>query len=209
MKTPGLFCVFEGIDGAGKSTLLAALKSFLADPEHDAASLGFSGALFLREPTDLPTGREIRRRLTGAESTSRAEWLDLFLLDRALNVDVNIGPARASGHLIIQDRYFYSTAAYQGKEDEPPGPADIVQMNLDRGFPVPDLVFYLDIDVETALSRITARGEVSVFEERETLTAMDRRFRSVLPASTVFLDTRRPPEELAAGVLRAIRGNTL
>lgn len=206
MKGPGIFCVFEGIDGAGKSTLLEALKSMLNDPAHSPSSLGFSGTVFLREPTDLATGKEIRQRLTGNVETSRDEWLKLFISDRAENVSRNINPGRKENKLIIQDRYFYSTAAYQGSDENPPTPMDVVQMNLDHGFPVPDLVFYLDIEVETALSRILARGDVSVFEERAMLTAMDKRFRSVLPPKTIYLDTRRRPEELAWEVLHTIEG---
>ncbi|MBI3396527.1 MAG: dTMP kinase [Spirochaetia bacterium] len=201
----GMFCVFEGIDGSGKSTLLSLLQGALPGPNHPEISHRFTDVQFLREPTDFETGREIRKRLAAPSGTDRNEWIDLFLRDRADNVARNIRPLLASGALILQDRYYYSTAAYQGDESKPPHPVEIVDMNLERGFPRPDLVFFLALPAETAVHRISGREAREIFEEEGILRAIDSRFRAVLPPDTVYLDAHDTPETLADRVLTSIR----
>ncbi|MBI3721477.1 MAG: UbiD family decarboxylase [Fimbriimonas ginsengisoli] len=109
---------------------MSLLQGALPGPNHPEISHRFTDVQFLREPTDFETGREIRKRLAAPSGTDRNEWIDLFLRDRADNVARNIRPLLASGALILQDRYYYSTAAYQGDESKPPHPVEIVDMNL-------------------------------------------------------------------------------
>ena len=203
----GLFCVLEGIDGSGKTTLLRSLAEALK------ATGPVAGLEVLREPTTLPTGRRIRELLgAGGEGPERREWLDLFLADRAANVAENIRPALDRGDVILQDRYFYSTAAYQGDPEQPPTPADILRENLAAGFPEPHIVLYLDLDPEAALARARARGEqIETFENLAELRRIYANYESVLPETAVRLDAGLPAAEVQAVALKAIlnRGKEL
>ncbi len=69
----------------------------------------------LREPTDGPWGRRIRELArSGREDVSPREELDLFLEDRRQHVRERIAPALERGAIVLMDRYYYSTIAYQG-----------------------------------------------------------------------------------------------
>ena len=105
----GIFIVFEGIDGAGKSTQAKILAERLK-------SLGRQ-VVMTAEPTDLPSGRELRKVLCGDIKKSDCEIAAMFTLDRiAHNVDAERGIEKmlSEGICVICDRYYYSTLAYQG-----------------------------------------------------------------------------------------------
>ena len=145
----GVFFAFEGIDGAGKTTQAFLLKDYLT-------ALGFP-VIYVKEPTEGRWGRKIRLiALNGRDQVTREEELDYFIRDRQEDVDQNIAPALSVGEIVIADRYFYSTLAYQsvlGLDIE-----DIRKRNND--FPVPDLVFLIDISPRLSQVRITRnRGE--------------------------------------------------
>ena len=200
-----MFCVFEGIDGSGKSTLVRAVYERLTNrPSNHRLPASIKGVRLLREPTEMETGQRIKELLMGKAELGREEWLELFLEDRARNVAQNILPWRGS-HLLLQDRYFYSTAVYQGQENAPPTPADIVELNRAKDFPEPDLLFYLDLPVDTALERIQkGRSSVEVFETREFLELIRSRYKNILPSSSIVIDAERPPSELEEEVVQAI-----
>lgn len=198
----GFFCVVEGIDGSGKSTLIEALDLRLRDFVQSGA---FSGYERLREPTDGSCGRRIREHLRNRDDLDRNAWLELFLLDRAENVERNVKPALNDGRLILQDRYFYSTAAYQGFADNPPTPADVVAVSLGCGFPVPDLVLYLDLAPNLALQRIvTNRAGTESFETLEQLQRIHANYASILPGVTVKLDAAQTPQAVCDAAYAAV-----
>ncbi|MBW7932941.1 MAG: dTMP kinase, partial [Gemmatimonadaceae bacterium] len=103
---PGRLIVFEGVEGAGKTTQLERL----------ALRLGRHGAQVrtLREPGGTPVGDEIRALLLrpGAQIPPRTEAL-LFMASRAALVDEQVRPALARGEIVLLDRFFLSTYAYQ------------------------------------------------------------------------------------------------
>ncbi|MBX7056696.1 MAG: dTMP kinase [Leptospirales bacterium] len=199
----GFFCVIEGIDGAGKSTLWQGL----------AAQLRSAPLCLLREPSDLPSGELIRQRLRNADQLSPEAWLQLFLEDRAANVAERILPALQRGMLVLQDRYYYSTAAYQGQPLRPPTAPEILEMNRQRGFPAPDLLLFLELSPEDALQRISERGKKQEsFESLAQLQRIAANYAEILPADAFRLDGRRSAEELQKQALdellrrRAARG---
>ena len=150
MNQQGLFIVLEGIDGTGKSTQGGLLAEwFRAQGREVVAS---------REPTDGPWGREIRATAATGRLSPQDE-LDLFLKDRRQHVEELIAPALAAGKVVILDRYYFSTMAYQGMRGF--DPAEIRRQNEEFA-PKPDLLFILDLDVVTALSRIGARGDIAI-----------------------------------------------
>lgn len=147
----GRLVVFEGSEGAGKTTQIALLAQALdrANTKH----------LVVREPGGTPVGDEIRRVLLDPVSdiAPRAEAL-LFMASRAQLVERVVWPALESGHVVLVDRFFLSTYAYQGagrglSED------DLRAANaVATGGLVPDLTLLLVLPAAEGLRRAAQRG---------------------------------------------------
>ena len=154
----GMFIVLEGIDGTGKSTHAARLAEWFQSQGRETIT-SF-------EPTRGPWGRKLRE----SASTGRLspdEELDLFLRDRREHVETLIRPGLAAGKVVILDRYYFSTMAYQGARGL--DIADIRRRNEEFA-PPPDHLFILDLDVDLALDRIGSRGDTAnEFEKRDAL----------------------------------------
>lgn len=154
----GLFIVIEGIDGTGKSTQARRLADWLVSQGREV--------VLSREPTDGPWGRKLRESAASGR-LSPAEELQYFLSDRRQHVEETIAPALAAGKVVILDRYYFSTMAYQGARGF--DPAEIRRMNEEFA-PVPDVLLILDLDVDNAHQRIGSRGDsANEFEKRESL----------------------------------------
>lgn len=191
MKNQGFLFVIEGIDGAGKSTQARMLLRKLRARGIDAVSL--------REPTRGRWGREIRGKAKQAGSLTPVQELDLFLRDRRENVDKNIRPGLESGRVIILDRYYFSTVAYQGAKGL--DPARIRRLN-ERFAPKPDLVFILDLPAARGLERIEGRKSRDLLFEREGYLRKVRRiFRSFQGTRFAHLDAGRDKRQLGAEIL--------
>jgi dTMP kinase len=187
----GALIVFEGIDGAGKSTQVRLLLRKLR-------FRGFA-AVSLREPTRGPWGRELKRKARRACSLTPAQELDLFQKDRRENVARNIKPALDAGKVVVLDRYYFSTVAYQGAKGL--DPAAIRRAN-ERFAPRPDLVFILDLGAGEGLRRIAGRRTKDLLFERESYLRRVRRiFRSFSGPRFVHLDARRDQASLGRDIL--------
>ena len=192
MGKRGILVVIEGIDGAGKSTQARMLLRKLR-------ARGFDAAAF-REPTRGKWGREIRRKAKIVGSLTPEEELGLFLKDRRENVAHNLTPALESGRVIVLDRYYYSTIAYQGAKGI--DPERIKRLN-ERFAPKPGLVFILDLPAEEGLSRIAGRKTKDALFEREAYLRRVRRiFRSFRGARFVHLDARSGKRVLGREILQ-------
>lgn len=154
----GLFIVIEGIDGTGKSTQAKRLGAWFESRGREVV-LG-------REPTDGPWGRKLRES-AATDRLAPEEELEYFLKDRRQHVDEVIAPSLAEGKVVILDRYYFSTMAYQGARGF--DPVEIRSRN-EAFAPVPDILLILDLDVDRALERIGVRGDTAnEFEKRENL----------------------------------------
>jgi dTMP kinase len=167
----GKFIVFEGIDGSGKSTTVHEIATRLK-------VLGFATEMF-REPTEkTDASREIKRILKSAISVTPeidAQLLELFLIDRLWDVRSQISPALTRGAVVLLDRYYLSTAAYQA--DTADRVREIMQSYLnDSRIPDPDLIIHLDLPVADALQRLVSRSERDVFETEARLTSIRGRY---------------------------------
>lgn len=170
-ESRGFLVVIEGVDGTGKSTLIRRLQTHCEE-------LGM-GCVLSREPTNGVWGTRLRESARTGRLPLEEE-LDLFLRDRKEHVDELILPALGEGKVVLLDRYFISSAAYQGARGA--DPEQVLRRNEEFA-PAPDLVLLLDCDPEQTLQRVRARGDVA--DEFEKLDAL-RRVREL------FLAIRRP-----------------
>jgi len=187
----GRLIVFEGIDGAGKSTQVRMLRRKLCVRGRKVVSF--------QEPSRGRWGRELRAKAKAEGSLTPAEELDLFVKDRRENVARNIRPALLAGKIVILDRYYFSTIAYQGAKGLEP---DRIRKINERFAPKPDLVFFLDVGPSDGLSRISGRKTRDLLFERETyLRKVRRLFRAFQGPRFVHLDGRRDKRGLGREIL--------
>jgi len=175
----GKFIVLEGIDGSGKSTVSQQLYQEFLNNNSKAVDRN-SEAVLLCEPTkNGPYTKEIRNIL-GSEVSKKEDinitLKDLFLKDRLWNINNQVKPSLKEGKVVIQDRYYYSTAAYQGKNIAEV--SEIIQQY--RNIPEvinPDLVIFLEIDPEVALKRVSNRNKkIEIFEKIESLKRINQHY---------------------------------
>ena len=190
-----MFIVIEGIDGTGKSTQVQQLADWLREQGHEVVT-SF-------EPTNKNWGKKLRDSMTTGRLDPEQE-LEYFLKDRAEHVDELIRPALAAGKVVILDRYYFSTMAYQGARGF--DPVQIRQQN-EAFAPVPDHLIILDLDVETAHARIGGRGDTTnEFEQRDTLSKCRDIFLSLQNEPFARrIDANMDIEEVQRAIREAIR----
>ena len=146
------FIVFEGIDGAGTSTQIKKLVE--SNPEKYVATA---------EPTTNETGKFLRRMLAGEFKVDEKTSSYLFAADRCEHIYGEKGVINMlkQGKTVVSDRYFFSSLAYQsvscGKE---------LPRLVNSPFPLPEYLFYFDINPEISLARVTSRGEKTEIYEQ-------------------------------------------
>jgi dTMP kinase len=182
----GILIVFEGIDGSGKSTQAEILLERLQEGDFDA--------VYFREPSKGKWGRKIKKKALHSDSLSPEEELDLFQKDRRENVEKNLKPALKKKRIVILDRYYYSTIAYQGAK----GIDEKLIRRMNEEFIVePDLVFIFDIDPQKGLERIENRKKKDkLFEREDYLVKVREIFRSFKGEKFVHIDALKSKEEL-------------
>lgn len=195
----GLFITFEGPEGSGKTVQSRALYEYLQER-------GLSVYL-TREPGGTGIGDQIRQVLLSpenAEMLPSAEIL-LFSASRAQLVGQVIRPLLEQGTIVICDRYADSTLAYQGYGHG----LDIELLRAITGFATggmrPDLIIYLDIDVEEGLRRKRKTAEWNRLDRKEI--AFHQRVRqgylemaAVEPQRWLMLDAARPVAEVQEAI---------
>jgi dTMP kinase len=190
MTPRGVLVVIEGIDGTGKSTLVRGLAAFC-----ETHALPFVTS---REPTNGPYGRQLRESAVHGR-LELAEELDLFLKDRSDHVRDLIKPSLDAGKIVLLDRYYFSTAAYQGARGADP----VAILALNEAFaPLPDLVLLLDTTPELSGPRIVHRaGKTDSFEGAAYQAVVRRIFISLQRPFIRVIDASRSPDEVLAECL--------
>ena len=191
----GYLIALEGIDGTGKSTQCRLLADYL-DKQ------GFP-AMRLREPTDGTWGQKIRSLLNnGRGDASAEEELQYFINDRREDVERNIRPGLVDKKIVVIDRYYYSTAAYQGALGL--DPAAICSEN-ESFAPRPDRVFIFRGTLDASLERIRAgRGEFSSFEKRDYLEKVQSIFDSFEGSHIRRIDSDRSIDEVHEAIVKEV-----
>jgi dTMP kinase len=190
----GYLVVVEGVDGSGKSTLLRRL-------EEECVALG-RVVCRSREPTQGVWGRKVRESAREGR-LSLEEELDLFIRDRKEHVRELIAPALSRGEIVLLDRYYFSTAAYQGARGADP---DLIVEQNEKFAPQPDLVLLLDCEPEHALERIRARGdEPDAFEKLESLRRVREIFLRLQKPYIRVLDASESAERVSERAVHWVR----
>lgn len=192
------FIALEGVNGAGKSTLQELIANFL--------KAGNRNPICTREPGATELGKHLRKILLENSQGQIGPLTEVFLFaaDRAHHVSHLIKPTLASGSIVITDRYFYSTIAFQGYGRGLPVPVleSINHTAIDGIFP--DLTFLLDLDPAEGLKRTRGRNQGSDSFEKEDLafhTRLRAGFVEIAKSAKepfVVLDAAKPAADVFA-----------
>jgi len=191
----GRLIAFEGLDGCGKSTQLERLAARLRALGCDVVTT--------REPSEFPSGQRIREMARSGVPLAAEQELRWFVEDRRVHVAEVIAPALRAGQIVLTDRYYLSTVAYQGARGLD---ADAILAESEARFPSPDLTLVFEIDPRRGLDRVHARGGVAepVFEELGFLERVAAGFAALDRPHVVRLDADRTASEVATDVLAIV-----
>jgi dTMP kinase len=199
-QTKGIFIAFEGGEGSGKSTQSKLLKEWLEEEGEEV--------LLSREPGGTEMGKDLRRILldhSTGDISPRAEAL-LYAADRAHHVFSKIRPALDRGEVVITDRYFDSSIAYQGagRVLVSGEVARISRWATESLFPT--LTILIDQPAEIGLSRLKSKDRLEIepidFHERIRqeylqLTLLD-------PERYLVVDGRQTIEEIHQEIITRV-----
>ncbi|MGL1930203.1 MAG: dTMP kinase [Desulfotalea sp.] len=191
---PGKLIIFEGTDGAGKSTQIKLLASYLSEKYTVINTF---------EPTNGPFGKEIRSLYNNRGAKTKQEELDLFLADRKQHVKELILPNLKDGNIILCDRYYLSTVAYQGAIGF--DPATILAMNSFA--PEPDLAILLHLPVSQGRERITKLRDEATndFEKAEMLEKVSHIFSGLNLPYIRRIDASRDIEQVQLDIRAEVK----
>ncbi len=197
------FFVFEGIDGAGTTTQINLLRK---RPDADRF-------VFTAEPSLSPSGKFLRQILSGEVSLDPRTTAFLFAADRNEHLygnssdDCGIVSKCTDGKFVVSDRYLFSSLTYQsvtcGEE---------LPQKLNEDFPLPEILFFFDIDPEISLKRVLSRGETEIYEKLDFQKATAERYRAVIDRyekmntgmKIIRLDAARSVDEIAGEIASAL-----
>lgn len=198
----GTFITLEGVDGSGKSTQASLLVERLREQRREVVAL--------REPGGTPVSEKIRALLLDPENAEMADECELLLYEasRAQLVREVIEPALLRGAIVVCDRFYDSTHAYQH------GGRGLSDALVSRANELgccglsPDVTLVLDIDPAAALARATAQGADRL--EAEGLAFQQRVRKDYLalaqadPARVCVIDAAGDPELVAGRIDAAL-----
>tara|TARA_B110000881_G_C18483365_1_gene467780 strand:- start:353 stop:937 length:585 start_codon:yes stop_codon:yes gene_type:complete len=183
----------EGIDGCGKSTQSKFLvKKFEENNEK---------TIILKEPTNGKYGKKLWEMLSGKREATTEQILDLFIMDRKEHVKNKINPALNEGKIVLMDRYYYSTMAYQAAAG-----IDVNRIRKDNEFaPKPDIVLIFDLPADLAMKRVRGHSVADVFEKEEHLEKVREAYLNLENDPLVrIIDSTRTPEEIFEEVWKLV-----
>lgn len=192
--------VLEGIDGCGKSTVAKAVAERLGER-----------AVLTREPTDSWVGRAVKEG-DGSEISPYTDAL-LFMADRAQHT-LEMAELVRRGKLVVCDRYYHSTVAYQTASLRRRGLGDNFDWLLDSNTRIslrPDVTFLLVLPPERMPERISDRGERSRFEKLDFLREVAQNYErlAALDRAIVTLDATAPVDDVVLKVIDTVKERKL
>lgn len=192
----GILITIEGIDGVGKTTHAKMLAQYLMEKDYEVEQL--------REPTNGFWGKKIKDLTKHGRNVTPEEECRWFIKDRMEDVQNNINPALKNGKIVIMDRYYCSTIAYQGALG-----LDInkIREENEKFAPKPDLVIILDVPPEVGLARITnnRKEKLNYFETLEYQSKVRELFLNMKSYDNVkTLDGNRSVEEVQQEIRKLV-----
>ena len=198
--TKGVFIAFEGGEGSGKSTQSKLLKKWLEEEGEEV--------VLSREPGGTEMGKDLRRILldhSTGEISPRAEAL-LYAADRAHHVYSKIRPALDRGDVVITDRYFDSSIAYQGagRVLVSGEVARISRWATESLFPT--LTILIDLPAETGLGRLKSKDrlEVEPLDFHERIRQEYLQLSLLDPERYLVIDGRQTVEEIHLDIIKRV-----
>ena len=149
-NTKGFLITFCGLDGCGKTTMLTKLKKDLENNH---------GLFLTKQPTNAVRETEIFRTYMDNPNHDAYDYRSLSLLaasDRIQHVNKVIEPQMQKGNIVISDRYFYSCLANLRARGFD---MDEWIYEIAESVIKPDIAFFFDVPVETAVARVRQRPE--------------------------------------------------
>lgn len=194
------FVVLEGIDGCGKSSVSKLVVKKMG-----------KRAVFTREPTDTWIGKAVRK----GDKQELSPYTDalLFMADRAQHTE-EIAKLLRKGKLVVSDRYYHSTVAYQAVCLKGVFEGDpfrwLLESNLKISIP-PDLTVILDIPPELGLKRISGRDRLSRFEKLSFLRQVRANYLRLarLDDTIAKIDASSDLDSVTEAVLELVRERNL
>jgi dTMP kinase len=203
-----MLITLEGPEGSGKTTQTHLLVEHLRQEGRDV--------ILTREPGGTPIGDQIRAILHDPANTAMHAWAEVLLYSasRAQLVAQVVRPALEAGKLVVSDRFYDSTLAYQGYGRELDQEALQEVTRLATGGLVPDLTIYLDVQPDQGLQRRLSGGEEWNRLDQEALEFHQRvragylELASLEPERWVVIDAARSVEEVQREIQEVV-GNRL
>lgn len=199
----GRFITVEGIDGCGKSTQARLLVEDLERAGYDV--------LALREPGGVAISEKIRALLLDPANVEMSATCELLLYEaaRAQLVHEVVAPALAEGRVVVCDRFYDSTTAYQGYAGGVPLDAVTRANELAVGACAPNLTLVFDIDpalaAERTVSRTQDRMEAKGIAYQQHVAEGFRAIASAEPARVKRIDAARDIDAIHADVMAAVQ----
>lgn len=188
-----MLIAIEGIDGSGKTTQVNLLGEAFKKVERMP--------VISKEPTDGVYGRQLRASAFTGRLSPQDE-LDLFILDRKEHVEKLITPSLEASKIVILDRYYFSTIAYQSARGLP---ASEIRLINEAFAPRPDLLFILDVPIDESLRRIGVRdGQGNGFEDRENLEKCRDVFMTITGDFVHHINAERPKDVVHATIMNIV-----
>jgi len=194
----GTLIAIEGLDGSGKTTISKAIVKWLNNIGLDA--------VYTAEPSTSPIGELIRSKIILGEfrKDARIEAL-LFAADRLWHVLYEINPLLEKGKIVVTDRYYFSSIAYQGALG-----IDLEWIKILNRFVVkPDLAIYIDVTPEEALARKKKEGLKILFENLEYLRRVRQIYLDMVNSGELYLVDGMKKLEEVLNDIKSIIGNLL
>lgn len=200
MPKDKMFIVFEGIDGSGKGTQSKLLKNWFQ--QKSSKKEGFK-VFLTEEPTKTKLGSIIKKIIKNKKATLTPETQALlFTADRAEHVK-KIRQMLEGGNVVICDRYYFSTLAYQGAS----GISMDWIMLLNKFAIKPDLTVVLDVEPAVGLKRIKNRNSTSYFEKLKFLKRVRENYKKICSSfeNAVEIDASKSIEQVHENIIKELQ----
>ena len=206
----GTYIVLEGINASGKTTQVEQLKRYFEKKGKEV--------VFTSEPNDaLPAGRLVRDIITKKLQFPPTALQYLYTADRVVNHETIIKPALEAGKVVLSSRNFWSALVYgvmdAGGKDYTRKDADLLLvaqgvLSMYHKFMLPDVTYFLDVDVETVMQRMNEMSkERDIYEKKGKLAKLIEGYRWVVnqfPDEFVTIDGEQSLQDVTAELVRLL-----